>query len=84
MIIDDEIGEMKEIDTIKRGTIRAHIQKSGEQQRARILYVNIKSQKQKDRLFEIMKDELKNIPLKKLIIDFNGKITEYARDYFLK
>ena len=84
MIIDDEIGEMKEIDTIKRGTIRAHIQKSGEQQRARILYVNIKSQKQKDRLFEIMKDELKNIPLKKLIVDFNGKITEYARDYFLK
>ena len=84
MIIDNEIGEMKHIDSIKRGTIREHIRKSGERQGARILYVQIKSQKQKDRLFEIMKEEIASLPTQTLLLDLNGSITKYGRNFFLK
>ena len=84
MIIDNEIGEMKHIDSIKRGTIREHIRKSGEKQGARILYIQIKSHKQKERLMEIMKEEIDNLPTQTLLLDLNGSITKYGRNFFLK
>ena len=84
MIIDNEIGEMKEITSVKYGTIRGHIQKSGQQQRGRIIYIKINSEKQKERLFKIIKEEIKNIPMKTLLLDYNGHIVEYARNIFLK
>ena len=84
MLIDNEIGEMKHIETIKRGTIREHIRKGGEKQRARTLYIQIQSQKQKDRLLEVMKEEIENIPTQTLLLDFNGSIIKYGRNFFLK
>ncbi len=82
MIIDDEIGEMKHLDTIVQGTIRKHIKYSGEAQRARIVYINVKSEKQKIRVLKIMKEEIKNLPLKKLLLDYNGVIKTFDRKYF--
>ncbi|WP_024469931.1 hypothetical protein [Treponema pedis] len=84
MIIDNEIGEMKHIGSIKRGTIREHIRKGGDKQRARTLYIEIKSQKQKDRVLEIIKEEIENLPTQTLLLDFNGSIIKYGRNFFLK
>ena len=84
MIIDDEIGEIKNIDSIKYGTIREHIRKSGEKQRGRIVYICIKKQKQRDRVFKIIGEEIQNLPLKTLLLDYDGTITTYDRSYFIK
>ncbi|UTC62588.1 minor capsid protein [Treponema sp. OMZ 787] len=84
MIIDDEIGEMKHIDTIKRGTIREHIRKGGDRQRARILYIQIQSQKQKERLLQIVKEEILDLPIQTILLDYKGSIIKYARNFFLK
>ena len=84
MLIDNEIGEMKHIETIKRGTIREHIRKGGDKQRARTLYIQIQSQKQKDRLLEVMKEEIENLPTQTLLLDFNGSIIKYGRNFYLK
>ena len=84
MIIDNEIGEMKHIHTDTRKTIREHIRKGGDKQRARTLYIQIQSQKQKDRLLEIMKEEIGNLPTQTLLLDFNGSIFKYGRNFFLK
>ncbi|WP_252714607.1 phage minor head protein [Treponema phagedenis] len=83
MIIDNEIGEMKHIITLDRKSIRNHIKRSGEQG-AEIVYINIRSDKQKNRLFEIIKDEIKNIPMKSLLVDMNGNIERYERNFFTK
>lgn len=84
MIIDDEIGEIKNIDSIKYGTIREHIRKSGEKQRGRIVYICIKKQKQRDRVFKVIEEEIQNLPLKTLLLDYDGTITTYDRSYFIK
>lgn len=84
MIIDDEIGEIKNIDSIKYGTIREHIRKSGEKQRGRIVYICIKKQKQRDRVFKVIGEEIQNLPLKTLLLDYDGTITTYDRSYFIK
>ena len=84
MIIDDEIGEIKNIDSIKCGTIREHIRKSGEKQRGRIVYICIKKQKQRDRVFKVIGEEIQNLPLKTLLLDYDGTITSYDRSYFIK
>ncbi|WP_253702936.1 phage minor head protein [Treponema denticola] len=84
MLIDNEIGEMKHIHTDTRRTIREHIRKGGDKQRARTLYIQIQSQKQKDRLLQIMKEEIENIPTQTLLLDFNGSIIKYGRNFFLK
>ena len=84
MLIDNEIGEMKHIHTDTRRTIREHIRKGGDKQRARTLYIQIQSQKQKDRLLQIMKEEIENLPTQTLLLDFNGSIIKYGRNFFLK
>ena len=84
MIIDDEIGEIKNIDSIKYGTIREHIRKSGEKQRGRIVYICIKKQKQRDRVFKVIGEDIQNLPLKTLLLDYDGTITTYDRSYFIK
>ena len=84
MLIDNEIGEMKHIHTDTRRTIREHIRKGGDKQRARTLYIQIQSQKQKDRLLQIMKEEIENLPTQTVLLDFNGSIIKYGRNFFLK
>ena len=84
MIIDNEIGEMKHIHTDTRRTIREHIRKAGGKQRARTLYIQVQTQKQKDRLFEIMTEEIVNLPTQTLLLNFNGSITKYSRNFFFK
>ena len=84
MIIDNEIGEIKHIHTDTRRTIREHIRKAGGKQRARTLYIQIQTQKQKDRLLEIMKEEITALPTQTLLLDFNGSVIKYGRNFFLK
>ena len=84
MLIDDEIGEIKIINSIKYGTIRKHIRKSGEKQRGRIVYICIKNKKQHDRLFKIIREEIQTLPLKTLLLDYDGTITAYDRSYFIE
>ena len=84
MLIDNELGEIKRIETIKRGTIRKHVCKGSGKQKARTLYIRIRSEKQKARLFEIIKEEIEKLPIQMLLLDFNGKVTEYSRNFFLK
>lgn len=84
MIIDNEIGEMKELDTIDRKTIGKHIKKSGVDQRGRIVYIKVTQPKQYTRVLKIIKEELATLPLKKLILDYNGKLEYFDRSYFEK
>ena len=82
MLIDNEIGEMKHINTIKHDTIRKHILKSGEKQGASIVYISIKSDKQRTRVLKIIREEIKQIPLRKLLLDYRGTIETFEREYF--
>ena len=84
MIIDNEIGEMKEITTIEQKYIRRHIKKSGEKQRGRIVYIKVTQPKQYTRVLKIIKEELATLPLKTLILDYNGKLEYLDRSYFEK
>jgi len=35
-------------------------------------------------LFEIIKEEIEKLPIQMLLLDFNGEVTEYSRNFFLK
>ncbi len=82
MIINDKVGEMKHLSSIRRGTIRHHIRYAGREQMAQILYLYIQNNKQKTRVLEIMKEEMPGAPLEMLILNQRGIIKEYPKSYF--
>ncbi len=84
MVIDNEIGEMKHITTHRRGVIRGHIRQAGARQRARVLYIHIHSQLQKERILQILQEEIAVLPIQRLLLDMNGIIENYERDFFIK